>query len=111
MSTPNNDASRESIPTLRLNGKTTRQMQAAPLGAVYVWCNTRLDYPLHLAQYLGRTDLKIVSPNWVHPEKLRGYRQRINMVVDHATEWTPHLREAEEVLMRNHVSTSALSQA
>jgi hypothetical protein len=60
-------------------------MQAAPLDAVFIWCNSRLDYPQALARKLGRTDLKIVSPSWLE----LGWRGRelSGIVRDHASDW------------------------
>ena len=46
---------------LRGTGFTSRQMENAPDGAVFVWCNGHLDYPKRLAEHLGRKDLRIES--------------------------------------------------
>ena len=43
----------------RGTGRTTKQMLAAPKGAVYIWPNSHLYYPKHLAIDLGRADLII----------------------------------------------------
>jgi hypothetical protein len=51
---------------LRGTGRTTAQMRAAPQNAVFVWCNNHLHYPAALAKHLGRTDLEIVSPDWLN---------------------------------------------
>jgi hypothetical protein len=56
----------------RGSGKTTRAMQAAPKGAVFVWVNHHLDYPKALARHLGREDLKIVSPEWIEDHRWAG---------------------------------------
>ena len=61
----------------RGTGKTTEQIKNAPKNAVFVWCNSHLDYPKDLAIFLERPDLKIVSPNY----DLRGTR---NIIYDHA---------------------------
>jgi len=45
----------------RQSGITTRQMLEAPENAIYVWPNSKLDYPNDLAKYLGRFDLTIIS--------------------------------------------------
>lgn len=42
-------------------GRTTRQMEAAPKGALFIWCNDSLDYPRDLARRICRTDLVIVG--------------------------------------------------
>ncbi len=67
----------------RDTGLTTRQMQAAPQGAVYVWCNSVLGYPTDLAQSLGRHDLKIVRPSWLEPKNVRGL-VFTDVIIDHA---------------------------
>jgi hypothetical protein len=67
----------------RGDGETTRQMQEAPQGAVFVWCNDSLDYPRHVAAKVGRTDLQIVRPGWLDYEKWRGL-ELTGLVVDHA---------------------------
>ena len=46
----------------RRDGKTTKQMQEAPHGALYLWVNGHLGYPKQLARTLGREDLVIISP-------------------------------------------------
>jgi len=65
---------------LRDKGETTRQMQAAPENALYIWCAGNTYYPRHLARHLGREDLKIVPKWW--PDHSR-YTRRV-VVVDHA---------------------------
>lgn len=69
----------------RGTGRTTRQMQSAPIGAVFVWCSADVSYPRALANKIGRTDLKILpadrladDSNWYRGEKLTG------VVLDHA---------------------------
>ncbi len=63
-------------------GLTTQQMQAAPKGAVFVWCNERLEYPRALAHKMGRDDLNIVSPHWL--ERIFVGHALTGLVVDHA---------------------------
>jgi len=82
-----------------MTGITTRQMQQAPIGAIYVWVNNHLDYPRSLARDLGRSDLKIMSPNAVRLEKIRGKRGAA-VVVDHATEWTKGICEVTKEFVR-----------
>lgn len=48
---------------VRGDGTTSKQMQEAPKGAIFIWVNAHLWYPKQLAQRLGRTDLKIIAPN------------------------------------------------
>jgi hypothetical protein len=56
----------------RQSGRTARAMADCPKGAVYVWYNHHLDYPKQLAKFLGREDLKIVSPSWLSAENVTG---------------------------------------
>jgi hypothetical protein len=77
----------------RGDGATSRQMQGAPFGAVYIWCNHHLDYPKALAASLGRADLQIVSPEWLRGERFRGLRFS-GIVVDHAAELDVYERDA-----------------
>jgi hypothetical protein len=68
---------------LRGSGRTTAQMQMAPKGAIYIWCNGHLDYPKDLARRLGREDLVIVSPYWLTDRRYSGQRLS-GVVIDHA---------------------------
>lgn len=72
----------------RATGTTSRQMKAAPQGAVYVWCNDAFWYPKSLARHLGRGDLEVVSPGWLlYPHNWKG-RRFSGIVLDHAVELT-----------------------
>ena len=70
----------------RQQGSTQAQMEAAPRDAIYVWVNGALGYPIALARSLGRTDLEIVSPAWITPNRLCGLNRVV--CVDHAC-WLP----------------------
>lgn len=73
-------------------GRTTQRLSAAPISAVYIWCNSNLEYPKYLARKLQRTDLFIVSPSWLTEYRWRG--QTFNdVIVDHALNLT--LEESE----------------
>lgn len=63
---------------MRQTGRTTRQIQNAPRGALYVWVNERLHYP----RALGRGDLEFVSPASMG-HRLTGRRSG-DIVIDHA---------------------------
>lgn len=65
-------------------------MSAAP-GAIYVWCNDRLEYPKSLAKELGRGDLQIVGADWL---KDRWHGRRDPVVLDHAFAPTRQTRDA-----------------
>lgn len=62
-------------------GRTRLQIQRAPQGAIYVWCNHRLHYPAALAKALHREDLEIVSRAWLDNDHWRNTRKPI--VIDH----------------------------
>jgi hypothetical protein len=69
----------------RGTGTTTRQIEAAPPNAIFVWCNRRLEYPRSLAGSIGRNDLRIVSlAEAEYGECLRGVGRFV--VVDHEAE-------------------------
>ena len=70
------------LPADRGAGKTTEQMKAAPVGAVFVWCNDRIEYARRLAHFLSRPDLKIKPRSWVRGGGWQGLRAAV--VVDHA---------------------------
>jgi hypothetical protein len=67
---------------IRGSGRTTKQMQEAPLNAIFVWNNAQLDYPKSLASKIARNDLVIVPPGWV---RLGGWvgRRVPGLVIDH----------------------------
>lgn len=66
-------------------GKTTRAIQRAPQGAIYVWCNDRIEYAKVLALKLGRADLKIVPPVWLAEHgNVKGFGRETKFVIDHA---------------------------
>lgn len=67
----------------RQTGRTTRQMQALPQGAVFVWVNGQLSYPKALARRIGREDLRIVGPSWVEQGQYRGM-DLPEIEIDHA---------------------------
>lgn len=67
----------------RGSGRTRAQMERLPQGAVFVWCDGRLDYPKRLAESIGRTDLRIVSPGWISGDMHRG-RRITGIAIDHA---------------------------
>ena len=84
MSTPTN---------MRQDRRTTKQMIDAPRNAVFVWCNGITDYPQDLARSLGRTDLRIVTPMWMHRGGWQGMDLRPEeLVLDHA--YNPTASEA-----------------
>lgn len=69
----------------RGTGTTTRQMTEAPVGAVFVWCNSHTAYPQELAKRLGRTDLVVRPMSWLQPRSVMG-RDFPGVIVDHAAQ-------------------------
>lgn len=69
----------------RGTGRTSHQLINAPPNAIFIWCNTRTDYPRKLAAELNRRDIKIVSPGWI--EGIGPYGINFNdVVIDHMAE-------------------------
>ena len=77
----------------RGDGTTTRQMEASPKGAIYVWCNGQLDYPRRLAEKIGRNDLHIVGPYWLEAGGWHGLVLS-GLTVDHAARLSERELEA-----------------
>lgn len=75
---------RDIHPEFRGRGYTTRQMINSPKDAIYVWVNSRLNYPKDLAKKLNRFDLDIRSPMVLEQGGiwLRGHNKPL--VIDHA---------------------------
>ena len=71
----------------RQSGLTTKQMQDAPRGSLFVWCNGLLGYPRRLAQELGRDDLRIVAPHDLCGQRLAGLEFPA-AILDHAARLT-----------------------
>lgn len=79
----------------RRTGITTAQMQKAPAGAVFIWVTGSLSYPKALAAALGRTDLRIESPEWLE----RSFGLRVpGLIIDHAARLTERQMRMAEVL-------------
>ena len=73
--------------------ETTRQMKAAPQGAIFVWCNGQLSYPKSLAQKIGRGDLEIVSPSWLGGHVENEGEELSGVILDHAADLTGKQRD------------------
>jgi hypothetical protein len=58
-------------------------MQAAPQGAVFIWCNSHIEYPKALARKIGRQDLRVERLSWLAYRNVAGLRVT-GVVVDHA---------------------------
>lgn len=88
----------------RGTGRTLKQMLAAPQGALFVWCNSHLEYPRNLARDNGREDLKIISIERLRNDSLLGIELR-GLVIDHAckidTETRMHIQHLQLRVNRN----------
>ena len=61
----------------RREGTTTKQMQGAPLGAVYIWpASGSRSYAIDLAKTLGRDDLRIETLDWLEDRRWLGLELR-----------------------------------
>ena len=82
----------------RRTGETTRQMLAAPQGAIYICCHEQdaRGYSRRLAYSLGRVDLELVSTSWLDSERWHG-RHLSAVVVDHAC----RLTDEQQSLLRH----------
>lgn len=69
---------------VRQTGRTTQQLKDAPQGAIFVWCNGRVDYPQNIARDMGRDDIRIKPFSWLEERNILGLRD-IKVVIDHAT--------------------------
>lgn len=82
----------------RGTGRSTRQMQAAPIGAhVVVLHQIHVAYSRRLAERIGREDLKIVPLTFLDDNRWRGLKFA-GLIVDHACFEYPAIgeREAEQ---------------
>jgi hypothetical protein len=68
----------------RGSGRTTRQLLAAPLNAVYICCGSySINYTKRLCHSLGRSDIRVRPPSWLG-DSCRGLRCPV-IILDHAT--------------------------
>ena len=89
----------------RGTGRTTQQMNDAPPGAVFVWCNGALYYPQALAKELGRGDLTVRPLSWLRPCNVMG-RNFSGVVLDHAARPSTEACEAlNYVRLGSHVAS------
>lgn len=63
-------------------GHTTHQIENAPEGAFYVWCNEKTNYARDLARVLNRSDLQIMPAGWIWAARYTAHQKPI--VIDHA---------------------------
>lgn len=75
------------LSTERGSGRTTRQMENAPIGAVFVWCNDHIDWPKRLALSIQRSDLKILRLSVLdHGAQILRGLEFSGFVIDHAAD-------------------------
>ena len=67
----------------RRTGRTTRQIENLPYGAIFIWCSGSTHCPKMLAKKLGREDVEIFSISVLDQDTLRG-REVTGMGLDHA---------------------------
>lgn len=70
---------------MRRTGRTAEQLNNAPKGAVFVWCNDRIAYPRDLADSLERKDITVRPLSWLQKQYVIGIRP-VHVIVDHAAE-------------------------
>lgn len=73
----------------RRTRRTTKQLECAPKGAVFLWCNADTEYPKRLARRIGREDINIQGKHVLGncAEWFRG-RRITGLVIDHAVQLT-----------------------
>ena len=85
---------------MRGSGKTTQQLQQAPQRCYFVWCASNTYYPKRLAQFLGRYDIKVVSPDFLRIFVSTG----APIIIDHALvvdEYVRHMIELNNRRLRH----------
>jgi hypothetical protein len=70
----------------RGTGETMRQLKTLPKDALFVWLEGNTHYPKQLCKFIERTDIRVVSPDWVLNGNWRG-QTFTGMVLDHAYPW------------------------
>jgi hypothetical protein len=78
----------------RGTGRTTRQMVAAPQGAVFISARFAAGHDKQLALKHGRSDLVVVARHWLTERRWEG-RLFTGIVVDHDA----RLTEKEQILL------------
>lgn len=78
--------------SFRGSGRTTRQMQEAPVGAVFIWVSARTDYAIHLADRIDRQDLSILGPSYLENAHWQG-QELTGLVLDHYAQY--HLTDGQ----------------
>ena len=68
----------------RGTGRTTRQMEALPIGGVYISCHhASVYYDKNLTRKINRPDITVVPPSWVTSMIWQG-RTYTGIALDHA---------------------------
>lgn len=92
----------------RGTGRTTKQLQDAPKGAQFYWCNGHIDYPIRLARCLDRADIKILPRSGFRIDMLMGADPAL-VVIDHAFE--PSSFAEREAMDWHHIRLSSRESA
>ncbi len=102
------DHSKRRRDSLRGTGRTRTQMITAPRDAIFVWCNSEMDYPLALAKHLNRDDLRVVSPFIFNRggADIKGLDKAI--VIDHAYRLIEDHREGFEYCIYHNQRVNAV---
>lgn len=90
----------DGIRPYRGTGRTARQMKTAKRGAVFI-VGTRpmVNYARHLAESIGRDDIKIVPLSWLEPDNWIG-RKFTGIVVDHDLALTEKQQALFDIAMK-----------
>jgi hypothetical protein len=84
--------------TLRGTGRTTRQLESAPIGSIFVCCTCeQVKYVNSLIRKLGRHDLVVKPLYWLSPYLVRGIRCA-DVIVDHSVDMNEEQLEAYNIL-------------
>jgi hypothetical protein len=95
----------------RGTGETTRQLQAAPRGATFIWVNGDTSYPQALAYALERDDIMIRPISALNPASSwwRG-RPIVELILDHAMPYLSDARWATLQAIRSRVAKTEAPQ-
>lgn len=71
------------MPNNRGTGRTTKQMEALPIGSIFIsCCEQAVYYDTQLTRKLNRRDIRVVPPSWVTRMHWQGMRYP-GLALDH----------------------------
>lgn len=71
------------MPNQRGTGRTTRQMEALPIGSIFIsCCHQAVYHDVQLTRKLDRPDITVVPPSWVTGMKWQAMRYP-GLALDH----------------------------